>query len=274
LIAFIGSVFSPYYAWANNRAPANPENFCAMNIVLYEKRGSRWAMTERGRKSLSRAARRLQIGPSALQWENGVLQAQIDEVAVPIPRRVRGCFRLTPQAIQEKTFVLDGAGRHRWRPIAPKARIEVAFKKPDVCWSGQAYFDTNHGDAPLAEDFSSWHWSRREDGQILYDVRRKDGSSFCLALQLDEHGVATGFTPPPEQDLPGTLWRVPRRTRADAASQLRVVKTLEDAPFYARSIIESRINGQAALAVHESLSLQRFSKPWVRLLLPFRMPRW
>ncbi len=244
-----------------------------MNIVLYERRGSRWAMTERRRKSLGRAANRLQIGPSALQWANGVLQAQIDEVAVPIPHRVRGRFRLTPQAIQRRTFLLDEAGRHRWRPIAPAARIEVAFEKPNISWSGQAYFDSNDGDAPLAEDFSSWHWSRREDGKILYDVRRKDGSSFCLALQMDEHGVATEFAPPPEQNLPGTLWRVPRRTRADAESPLRVVKTLEDAPFYARSMIESRINGQSALAVHESLSLTRFSQPWVRLLLPFRMPR-
>ncbi len=245
-----------------------------MNIVLYEKPGGRWAMTERGQKSLARSANRLQIGPSALQWGNGVLQAEIDEVSVPLPRRVRGRIRVMPGTIQPRTFTLDAAGRHRWRPLAPAARIEVAFEKPDLCWSGQAYFDSNDGDAPLAEDFSSWHWSRREDGKILYDVLRKDGTSMCLALQMDENGIATSFTPPPEQDLPGTLWRVARRTRADVGSASRVVKTLEDSPFYSRSMIESRINGQSALAVHESLSLQRFSQPWVRLLLPFRMPRW
>jgi carotenoid 1,2-hydratase len=73
--------------------------------------------------------------------------------------------------------------------------------------------------------------------------------------------------------LPGTLWRVARRTRADAGFSPRVLQTLEDAPFYARSKIATRINGAEMEAIHESLSLDRFAQPWVRALLPFRMPR-
>ena len=49
IIAFIGSVFSPYYAWARRKGDAGPENHVAVNVALYGKGGKRWSMTERGR---------------------------------------------------------------------------------------------------------------------------------------------------------------------------------------------------------------------------------
>jgi carotenoid 1,2-hydratase len=273
LIAFIGSVFSPYYAWA--KAPAEAENFCAMNVALYGF-APRWAMTERRRKAVRRRPDLLQIGPSSLRWDGARLIAEVEENCTPIPRRLRGTITLTPGAIQPRRFMLDEAGRHRWRPIAPEARIEVAFTNPSLTWSGRAYFDTNDGDRPLGDDFLSWHWSRTAGAagsKILYDVTRRDGGAFGLALEIDSAGVARPFAPPPEQELAGTLWRVARRTRADAGYSARVIKTLEDAPFYARSHILTKIGGVESEAIHESLSLDRFSRNWVRVLLPFRMPR-
>src|SRR6056297_1503944 len=74
LIACIGSVFSPYYAWSKRD---DPYDHCAINIALYGKRGSRWAMTERRSSTLCRDNRNLQIGPSALRWENDVLVADV-----------------------------------------------------------------------------------------------------------------------------------------------------------------------------------------------------
>jgi carotenoid 1,2-hydratase len=47
LIAFIGSVFSPYYAWARRRGGGDPEHHCALNVALYGAGGKRWALTER-----------------------------------------------------------------------------------------------------------------------------------------------------------------------------------------------------------------------------------
>jgi carotenoid 1,2-hydratase len=69
------------------------------------------------------------------------------------------------------------------------------------------------------------------------------------------------------------VWRVRRRTRADSGTSPRVIQTLEDAPFYARSRIATRLDGVTAEAIHESLDLNRFASPLVRALLPFRMPR-
>ena len=58
------------------------------------------------------------------------------------------------------------------------------------------------------------------------------------------------------------------------APRRRVVQRLEDAPFYARSVIASRgYAGQEVTAVHESLSLDRFVAPWVQAMLPFKAPR-
>jgi carotenoid 1,2-hydratase len=52
-----------------------------------------------------------------------------------------------------------------------------------------------------------------------------------------------------------------------------VIETLESAPFYARSIIETTLDGQRLEAFHESVSLRRFEKRWVQMLLPVRLPR-
>ncbi|OYV25590.1 MAG: carotenoid 1,2-hydratase [Acidocella sp. 20-63-7] len=273
VIGFIGSVFSPYYAWANRNAPADPERFCAINAVLYGRRAGRWAMTERSNKSLTRRADRLQIGRSTLAWVGGALHATIDERSAPLPRPLRGRILLQPEAIQPASFPLDAAGRHRWHPVAPRARVRVEFDDPKTAWSGHGYFDTNDGDRPLGEDFTAWHWSRG-GGKILYDVTRRDGSVFGLALQIGADGSARTFNPPPLQTLPSGLWRVPRVTRADPGCTPRVLETLEDAPFYARSVIATSLAGEAVTCMHESLSLARFGQPWVRMLLPFRMPRW
>ncbi len=65
IIAFIGSVFSPYYAWSREK---DPFAHCAMNVVLYGKPG-RFAMTERKAGSLHRSADHIAIGPSAMEWD-------------------------------------------------------------------------------------------------------------------------------------------------------------------------------------------------------------
>jgi carotenoid 1,2-hydratase len=92
-------------------------------------------------------------------------------------------------------------------------------------------------------------------------------------LLIDDEGAVETFAPPPRQGLPANLWRVPRASQAEAGQQADVLETLEDTPFYSRSLIRTHLLGQPATAMHESLSLDRFRSAWVRMLLPFRMPR-
>ncbi|MFO0512599.1 MAG: carotenoid 1,2-hydratase, partial [Gammaproteobacteria bacterium] len=80
-------------------------------------------------------------------------------------------------------------------------------------------------------------------------------------------------TAPPMQRLPTTPWGSRRGTRSDPGRGARVLATLEDGPFYARSHIESHLDGGLATGFHESVSLRRFAAPWVQMLLPVRLPR-
>ncbi|WP_183511917.1 carotenoid 1,2-hydratase [Methylobacterium brachythecii] len=273
VIAFIGSVFSPYYAWDRKQ---DPFDHCAVNVVLYGERTNRFAMTERRKSALSRDAHGIAIGPSSLTWDGNELTIRVDERCAPIPRAIRGTIRVRPNGITKGAFTLDGSGEHRWWPLAPSSRVEIALEEPSAAWAGNGYFDTNDGDRPLAESFSRWNWCRADlsDGAaILYDVERRDGSGQNLSLRFGRDGSRRDMRPPLAATLPATrFWRIPRPTRSDDG-RASVLRTFEDTPFYARSLLSATLAGEAAQPVHESLVLDRFTNPIVRLMLPFRMPR-
>jgi carotenoid 1,2-hydratase len=285
IIAFIGSVFSPYYAGRRRRAGVanvDPLAHCALNVALYGKGGHRWAMTERdGRADVRRAERSLVIGPSAVTWDGNAYLVHINEVTMPfpspIPHRLQGTVRLTPAALVDGDFDLDEAGCHRWRPLAPCAHVEVDLPRPGLKWSGAGYLDMNSGSAPLERDFLDWSWSRATlkggTTAILYDVTRRSGSDLAVAIKVDPSGRVEDVEPPPRAGLPSTLWRIARETRADAGCGASVTATFEDGPFYARSLLSTHILGERVPAVHETLSLDRFQSRWVQFLLPFKMPR-
>jgi carotenoid 1,2-hydratase len=243
---------------------ADPLGHAALNVALYGRPG-RWAMTERGRASVRRDAGSLAIGPSSLRWDGATLIIEVRETGVPLPRPIRGEVRVTPEALTGFSASLDDAGRHRWRPMAPRARVEVRLDQPSLRWSGTGYLDSNDGDEPLEAGFRRWDWSRAVlaggETAILYDTFPHAGD-----------GSVTPIMPPPLIVLPRTRWRLPRFTRAEDGAAL-VTRTLTDAPFYARSVLRTRLLGDHAEAIHESVDLGRFAAPWTQLMLPFRMPR-
>ncbi len=251
-------------------------NHCAVNVALYGPARNPWAMTERGRGALQRDATHLAIGPSSLTWDGASLTIQIDEVTAPLPSRLKGTIRLYPRGLSGWTFALDEARRHLWRPIAPRADVEVRLSRPDLSWRGEGYFDTNRGEEPLEDAFRHWTWSRGHTDQetlLFYDVTRRGGETLGLALRVGSGGDMDAVEAPPLTALPATFWRVARPVRADADYAPDLVRTLEDAPFYSRSDVAARQNGRMARIVHESLDLGRLNTPIVRAMLPFRMPR-
>ena len=274
IIAFIGSVFSPYYAFARRASPADPFNHCAINVAVYRKGANRWAMTERPRAAVARTAETFTVGPSHLAWDGTSLTIRLDEIAVPIPGRIRGTVRVVPTAITRQAFTLNETCNHQWWPIAPCARVQVALEHPHLRWQGDGYFDMNRGDGPLEQGFVDWQWARgsmRDGAAILYEAQRRDGSRIDLAMTFDPDGHMQGFAPPPLAELKRTGWRVGRSVRSEGTA--RVLKTLEDAPFYARSVVSAQLLGEPVTLMHESLSLDRFRMPVVQAMLPFRMPR-
>lgn len=277
LILFIGSVFSPYYAWARARGPADPRRHVAVNLALYGRPGARWCMSERGAGALETTPEALRIGPSRAQWDGTALGVDIDEWAVPLLRPMKGRIRIEPNWLNAETVALDAPGRHRWGPIAPSARIEVRFERPGLAWSGHAYMDWNFGTEPLERAFRRWDWSRARtaDGRVavFYDITRRGGdqADFALAYAPDE--TVETIAAPARRALPRGLWGVKRLARHDGQGGPRIARSFEDAPFYTRALLDTALAGRPIQAVHESLDLDRFERNWVKLMLPFRMPR-
>lgn len=275
IIGFVGSVFSPYYAWARRRENGDPENHCVINVALYGKTARRWCMTERGRDAMQRSASTFEVGRSRMEWQDGRLVITIDEFASPLPFRITGRVVLTPDSFCDTEFPLDDDALHYWRPVVPRADIEVDLDGPRLSWRGHAYHDMNWGIVPLEDSFTSWTWSRSTDAEspiIYYDVEQRDGPQRGIAVRIDSRGHVDDIQPPCQTLLPPTLWRLSRSARS--GSPARHLETFEDAPFYARSLIATRDKGEESICVHESLSLDRFQLLLVQAMLPFRMPRW
>jgi carotenoid 1,2-hydratase len=231
-------------------------------------------MTERGSGALDRGQDHLVIGPSSVRWDGDCLSFDIEEVGAVFGERVRGTVKVHPEALVRSGFPLDPYQRHSWNPIATRARIEVAFERPDLGWSGDAYVDSNFGSEPMEQRFRHWQWSRAHmpgGSVVFYEGERLDGSRFALSLVIDRHGVPQQADAPTLVPLRRTGWLMPRATRSEGTA--KVLKTWEDAPFYARSALATTLQGRQVLAVHESLSLTRFISPVVQWMLPYRMPR-
>jgi len=268
-------VFSPYYAWARRKGPADPLDHCAINVALYGPRTKLWAMTERPSGAVQRDRSSFTIGPSSVHWQHDRLVIEVNERTMPWLGHLRGRITLLPEGLPGRSWTLSDAGSHWWQPIAPVARVHVAFAQPFIDWSGNAYFDSNGGVGPLEDTFADWDWSRaphRDGTAALYDVRRRDGSADSLALRFSKSGDVERLDSPAPARLDSTGWRIRRATRSDTGAA-RIGKTLEDTPFYARSLVHTTLFGENTVAMHESLSLGRFASPVVQAMLPFRMPR-
>ena len=271
-------MFSPYYRRAFARDAGTPaDDHCAINVCLYGP-VRRWTMTERGQRHVRRDARAFAVGRSAVEWTGDTLVVDIDERSVPLPHRVRGRVRLHPSALSTFHTALDPKGRHRWGPIAPCARIEVDLEQPALRWRGHAYFDSNEGDEPIERAFVRWDWLRAPlpDGRcaVLYDVvTRDDGEPHLIGARFAPDGSDSPFALRQRQRLPPTRWwRVDRQVPVDTAPAF-VQQTLEDTPFYARSLLRVSLHDAPTDAIHETLDVTRLASTAVQWMLPWRMPR-
>jgi carotenoid 1,2-hydratase len=278
---FVGSVFSPYYRSAHRRATAkgilvNPEDHCAINVALYSPGQKRWAMTERSQRWLQRGPDFYQLGPSQVQWHNDQLVIDVREWSNPLPRRIQGRIVLRPDQLFGQVENLEPRGLHRWGPIAPMSQIEVDFPKPGIRWSGRGYLDSNEGDEPIERPFQEWDWSRVDEPggscQVIYDVRLRDGSDHLLARRYRPNGQIETFALAERQAIGKTGWQINRHLRY-AGAPPSGIQTLEDTPFYARSMLTLQDQHGPTHLMHETLAVDRLISPAVQWMLPWRMPR-
>lgn len=194
---------------------------------------------------------------------------------MPHGGRLIGRAELRPLQFGEGPVHLDEAGRHRWWPVAPRAEAQVELDEPGLRFQGQGYHDANAGEEPLEAAFRRWTWTRawtRQGVRLSYDTEPWEGPARRRTYHI-------GAEAPPEEDegqeqrLPWTLWAVGRRVRLPTGGRARLRRTLEDTPFYNRSMLELDLHGEQLLAVHETVDMQRWRRPWVQTLLPFRIRR-
>ncbi len=81
------------------------------------------------------------------------------------------------------------------------------------------------------------------------------------------------MTAPPVTRFRRSNWLVRRETRADPGTMPRQRLSLLDAPFYSRALVETVVDGETSLGMHEALDLVRFRQPVLKPMLAVRVPR-
>jgi carotenoid 1,2-hydratase len=94
-----------------------------------------------------------------------------------------------------------------------------------------------------------------------------------VAQRFSPNGDHEPFTPGQRFALPASGWRIPRGMCNEINEAPQIISTLEDTPFYARSLLRTTLMGEPVTAMHESLDIPRLVSLPVRLMLPWRMPR-
>lgn len=234
-------------------------------------------MTDRGEGALRTTPDRFEVGPSSLQWTGSELVININEISsLPLISRVRGQITITPSAITSVELPLTKDGAHVWRPFAPTSRIKVDLDAKGWTFEGHGYFDANFGTRPLESDFTYWTWGRfptRHGASCFYDATRRDGSTLDATFAFAANGRAAELDAPPATPFKRTLWALRRETRADPGTTPRQIKPMLDAPFYSRSVVETKINGETVCGVHEALDLTRYGNPLLKPMIAVRVPR-
>ena len=271
LAAFLGSPVS-----VRGQAGADPLDRCTLLVALRGTGRGRWSMTERGGAEIARWPCALIIGLNAALWSGETLSFGIDDLTAPWPARLRGTVHVDVPALPGCRVPLDPSGLHRWWPLAGRAHVRVEMQRPDCAWNGYGWVDAQDGDAPLDVTFHCWSRSRARLGEstiALHEFLYRDGSVVRLARRIDPAGRIEECEPPQSAALPRTRWGLPRLVPADGGQAGRVIRTLVDAPFYARSRIEAPLFGAATQMLHETLSFDRLRRRSARLLLSLRSPR-
>ena len=273
IIIFVGSVFSPYYAWNGYRDPAD---HCAINVALYGP-PQRWSMTERLKRDTQRTPTSYSTGNSHVRLTDDGLEIDFDEISAPLLRRMRGQVAVTLPYSSKQRFQLDPKARHFWSPACTHAQVSVDFDKPGLSWTGHGYVDANLGLEPVTKGFDYWDWSRAplESGETLirYVTDPVGSEQRQLHVQISPNGAIREVDGENTTRLDSTpVWRITRRAGLRSGKAPTLHKTLEDTPFYSRSVLDYG-PGAAGFATHETLSCRRLRSPIVRAMLPFRMPR-
>ncbi len=267
-IFMIGSIFSAKYSTSLKKGGL-PREHAAVNFALYEKGvRTQWVLTEYGDVSVSEDKKRLTIGRSWLQYEDGRLTAEVQDKTTPFmmtgwgePTKVT--LDLRPEGPTHPEIELVPGLSHRWRPIAARSRATVRLEHLDLSLEGRGYHDGNHGDVPLGSDLRGWEWVRVHGPGGTEISYRPWTQTPAHVVRITGEQAALQPTPLAAPETQRTSWglRVPRALGLPGEPVL-----LESSPFYARA---ETLSGDAH-ALGEVADFQRFHSPAVRWMASFK----
>ena len=265
---------------ARRRGRGDPQHHCALNVALYGAGGHRWAMTERGRGSLQ--PRPPPRSPSARARSPGTASALAGPhrrgdgpPPVAAPRHGPPPPRRRHRA---RASTLDGRGRHRWWPIAPLARVEVALERRPCAGPAPATSTPTAATSRWRRASPAGTGAARplapEAPPSSTTCERRDGSGSPSPCAADPAGTRrASSTPPPRAALPphaaGGCRRRTRAMPATAPPSRRPWRTPRSTPARCSHAPPGRArHGRAREPLPRPLP-----RPLVQLMLPFRMPR-
>lgn len=275
VIFMVGSVFSPFYSrsW---KGGASPLEHCAVNLAVYQGGARRvWVLSEYRQARCTDSE--LTIGRSSLRTlPSGGLEVELDERTTPWRQAVRARLVLEPEVGPLAEQQLVAGAPHFWQPLAARAHGRFELPGLGLDFTGRAYHDTNHGEAPLGDDVPGWTWQRvhtPSSSHISYWPRAGDRWAPGLEVLADDRGVQRLSEPPPAPSVTEkTGWRLAVPTHL-SHGPVGLTPTrpllLESSPFYAR--LEASEGGVHALA--EVADFRRFHRPEVRWMAEFRTRR-
>jgi hypothetical protein len=154
IIAFIGSVFSPWYRWSGRR---DPQNHVCLNVATYGP-GGRFTMTDRGRPPCGSRAT-ASDRPLGGALDRAALVIDINEMGRPAAGAgaVRGPHRggADPAIGRDGIEVALTPGRRASLAALRPHRADRGRPDPGPVAGGHGYFDANFGTRALEADFAS-----------------------------------------------------------------------------------------------------------------------
>jgi carotenoid 1,2-hydratase len=255
----------------------DPLRHCHVNVALYGRRAGRWVLTEHAIAPTARGADGLAIGRSTMRWDRDRLLVELDEVSPWTARPLRGRLVFIPQTGPKQPLWLDSARRHAWWPIAPRGSLDVQLDEPALRFRATGYHDANAGDEPLHRAVDAWTWSRfhLHDGStvVTYVVQPPGGEpSAARAFHFvpdSAHALAALIARP----LSASRWGLAREAWAGAEPRARLLRSLEDGPFYARHLVQAQTDAGLVCGLSETLSARRLASRAARFLVGFRERR-
>ena len=225
VIAFVGSVFSPYYAWSGMGRPR--QSLRRQCRALWPARHALGDDRARPRQSVSARATFCRSDRARCEWRDGSLTIRVDEIAAPLPKRYprRDRCRSRWRSMRQE-FTLETKGSHVWRPIAPVARVSLDLDAPEPALERPRLFrHQRRRRAARTEPLPSGHGRAPTSATTPQSSTTPNGAAkapLSLALRFDARRAASRtLDPPPVAPLPPTNWRVQRRTRAEDGSRRR-----------------------------------------------------